>query len=211
MMRLTPDQQAAIRTAATEAFGGAVGVWLFGSRVDDDKRGGDIDLLIETQQPDVDVIVRAELAFLTKVKTKLGEQKIDLLIDYPTRQFTPPYFCNCPTNRHPVMIDDIPSLRLQEAWRECERHIYHLFHAMSSIRTFWPLTGKTSQETQRNLLIQPNEDRRQHRSFLRHAFRPRPITSLISAVSTRLNNAANQVNPKHGVSHEIEFRRHERY
>jgi hypothetical protein len=41
------------------------------------------------------------------------------------------------------MSDDIRSLRLQDAWRECERHIYHLFHAMSSIRTFWPLTGAT--------------------------------------------------------------------
>lgn len=91
-MRLTPDQQAAIRSTAIETFGDAVGVWLFGSRVDDDKRGGDIDLLIETKQSDVAVIVRAELAFLTKIKAKLGEQKIDLLIDYPTRQFTPPVF-----------------------------------------------------------------------------------------------------------------------
>jgi len=41
------------------------------------------------------------------------------------------------------MSDDIPLLRLQDAWRECERHVYHLFHAMSSIRTFWPLTRET--------------------------------------------------------------------
>lgn len=41
------------------------------------------------------------------------------------------------------MIDDVPLLRLQDAWRECERHVYHLFHAMSSIRIFWPLTGET--------------------------------------------------------------------
>ncbi|MDP2787650.1 MAG: nucleotidyltransferase domain-containing protein [Pseudomonadota bacterium] len=91
-MRLTPAQQAAIRSTVTETFGDAARVWLFGSRVDDDKRGGDIDLLIETKQSDVAVIVRAELDFLAKVKTKLGEQQIDLLIDYPTRQFTPPIF-----------------------------------------------------------------------------------------------------------------------
>lgn len=40
------------------------------------------------------------------------------------------------------MSEDIPLLRLQDAWRECERHVYHLFHAMSSIRIFWPLTGE---------------------------------------------------------------------
>lgn len=39
------------------------------------------------------------------------------------------------------MSDGIPLLRLQNAWRECERHVYHLFHALSSIRGFWPLTG----------------------------------------------------------------------
>lgn len=45
-MRLPPEQQAAIRTAAAEAFGEDVGVWLFGSRADDSWRGGDIDLLV---------------------------------------------------------------------------------------------------------------------------------------------------------------------
>ena len=48
-MRLTPSQHSAIRTTATEIFGEDVIIWLFGSRVDDDKRGGDIDLLIETK------------------------------------------------------------------------------------------------------------------------------------------------------------------
>ena len=47
-MRLTPAQHSAIRTTATEIFGEDAIIWLFGSRVDDDKRGGDIDLLIET-------------------------------------------------------------------------------------------------------------------------------------------------------------------
>ena len=91
-MRLTPQQQSAIRTTATETFGEEVNVWLFGSRVDENKQGGDIDLLIETRQSDVAEIVRAELAFLTKLKMKLGEQKIDVLVDYPTRHHTPPIF-----------------------------------------------------------------------------------------------------------------------
>jgi predicted nucleotidyltransferase len=91
-MRLTPDQQSAIRTTVAETFGDEASVWLFGSRVDDNKRGGDIDLLIETKQSDVTAIVRAELAFLTKLQMKLGEQKIDVLVDYPTRHFSPPIF-----------------------------------------------------------------------------------------------------------------------
>jgi predicted nucleotidyltransferase len=91
-MRLTPDQQSAIRSAVAETFGNTASIWLFGSRVDDNKRGGDIDLLIETRQSDVAAIVWAELSFLTKLKMKLGEQKIDVLVDYPTRHYTPAIF-----------------------------------------------------------------------------------------------------------------------
>ncbi|MHB1896659.1 MAG: nucleotidyltransferase domain-containing protein, partial [Metallibacterium sp.] len=58
-MRLTPEQAAIIRSAAAEVFGSDARVWLFGSRVDDSKRGGDIDLLIETAQlPAVDAFMR---------------------------------------------------------------------------------------------------------------------------------------------------------
>lgn len=91
-MRLTPQQQYAIRTTVAETFGTEASVWLFGSRVDDNKRGGDIDLLIETNLSDVNMIVRAELAFVTKLQMKLGEQKIDVLVNYPTRNYTPPIF-----------------------------------------------------------------------------------------------------------------------
>ena len=41
------------------------------------------------------------------------------------------------------MSIDIPLLKLQDAWRECERHIYHVGHALSAIRTFSPLTAES--------------------------------------------------------------------
>ncbi len=75
-----------------ETFGEKAKVCLFGSRVDDSKRGGDIDLLIETEQVDVDALVRAEITFLTKLQTQLGEQKIDVLLDYSSRKSRPPIF-----------------------------------------------------------------------------------------------------------------------
>lgn len=91
-MRLTEGQRSAICSAAREVFGEAVQVWLFGSRVDDTLRGGDIDLLIETRMVDVDAIVRAELMFMAKLENALGEQKIDVLVDYPTRNARPTIF-----------------------------------------------------------------------------------------------------------------------
>ncbi|CAK0754843.1 NTP_transf_2 domain-containing protein [Gammaproteobacteria bacterium] len=91
-MRLTEIQQAAIRSTVAETFGDGANVWLFGSRVDDTQRGGDIDLLIETDQTDPRLVADAELHFLTKLNRRIGEQKIDVLVDYPVRQWRPPIF-----------------------------------------------------------------------------------------------------------------------
>ena len=91
-MRLNDQQRAAIRTTVAETFGTKARVWLFGSRVDDAKRGGDIDLLIETDQVDADALARTEISFLSKIQMKLGEQKIDVLLDYPSRKTRPPIF-----------------------------------------------------------------------------------------------------------------------
>jgi len=91
-MRLSQQQCNVIRTAAQRAFGEQVKVWLFGSRVNDTLRGGDIDLLIETEQTNISEISRAEIGFQVELQTVLGEQKIDVLLDYPNRQSRPPIF-----------------------------------------------------------------------------------------------------------------------
>ncbi|HET9113449.1 MAG TPA: nucleotidyltransferase domain-containing protein [Burkholderiales bacterium] len=80
LMRLTPVQQAVIRTASAQSFGGNAGVWLFGSRVDDSKKGGDIDLYIEPEIQEADELVAAKLQFLIELHKQLGEQKIDVII-----------------------------------------------------------------------------------------------------------------------------------
>lgn len=40
------------------------------------------------------------------------------------------------------MSDNVSSLRLQDAWRECERNIYHLCRALSSLDFILPMTGE---------------------------------------------------------------------
>lgn len=49
-MRLTTSQIETIRQTARQNFGAEASVWLFGSRVDDARRGGDVDLYIESTQ-----------------------------------------------------------------------------------------------------------------------------------------------------------------
>jgi predicted nucleotidyltransferase len=77
-MRLTPFEINTIKTSAKKYFGDDVNVLLFGSRVDDTQRGGDIDLYIIS--PLKTEAYQNKLKFLVDVQLTLGEQKIDVVI-----------------------------------------------------------------------------------------------------------------------------------
>ncbi|MFB1490689.1 MULTISPECIES: nucleotidyltransferase domain-containing protein [unclassified Thiocapsa] len=83
-MRLNTDQVETIREAAEAAFGPGSRVSLFGSRVDDEKRGGDIDLLITPATRDD--TLRRKIRFLVLLERTLGERRIDVLIAQPDDQ-----------------------------------------------------------------------------------------------------------------------------
>ena len=82
-MRLTPEQTQAIRQAATTAFGAGASVWLFGSRVDDSKKGGDIDLLVRPSATAAEQPFAKKIKMLSLLERQLGERKIDLVIEQP--------------------------------------------------------------------------------------------------------------------------------
>jgi len=54
-------------------------IYLFGSRVDDTKKGGDIDLYLILKEKTN--LFRKKLKFLAKIKKELGEQKIDIIFN----------------------------------------------------------------------------------------------------------------------------------
>ncbi|MCK9216035.1 MAG: nucleotidyltransferase domain-containing protein [Rhodoferax sp.] len=87
-MRLTPSQIAAIRTSTTRLAGDAARVWLFGSRVRDDARGGDVDLLLELDEA---VTEPAQLSarLAAQVSRAMYGRKVDVLIKAPNLQFLP--------------------------------------------------------------------------------------------------------------------------
>jgi len=60
-------------------------LYLFGSRVDDSKRGGDIDLLVVSQKVTKKDLRKLRVAFF-KI---FGEQKLDIILDDGT--FTNPF------------------------------------------------------------------------------------------------------------------------
>ncbi|WP_242096594.1 nucleotidyltransferase domain-containing protein [Sphingomonas sp. CROZ-RG-20F-R02-07] len=78
-MRLKQRDIGAIKRATSETFGASATVRLFGSRVRDDLRGGDIDLLIEADRDD-----RAEWrrvgAYRDALFRHIDEQKVDVVL-----------------------------------------------------------------------------------------------------------------------------------
>ena len=83
-VRLTVCQRTEILHTARELFGPRVRVVLFGSRVDDRLRGGDIDLMIDTDL-DTQSAHERELAFLVELKKRIGDRKIDVIVRSPDR------------------------------------------------------------------------------------------------------------------------------
>lgn len=87
-MRLTEAQHLAIVGAARQAFGPDATVRLFGSRVDDEKRGGDFDLYVETPLADPEGLVRARERFLCLLdaRPELEGEKIDVVLKSPLHE-----------------------------------------------------------------------------------------------------------------------------
>jgi predicted nucleotidyltransferase len=83
-MRLTTQERVAIADAARDTLAPGSRVCLFGSRVDDQARGGDIDLLVELPAPTaaVDTVARRQ-AFVARLYRLIGERRIDVLMAAP--------------------------------------------------------------------------------------------------------------------------------
>jgi len=79
-LRLTEEEIKAIKETSKEVFGKDVKVWIFGSRTDLSKKGGDIDIYIEIPDFDADKIFDKKIKFLVDLEDKIGEQKIDVIV-----------------------------------------------------------------------------------------------------------------------------------
>jgi predicted nucleotidyltransferase len=90
-MRLQPKEREAIAQAAREAFAPGTAVFLFGSRVDDTKRGGDIDLLVEMHGPMSPAeLVERRTRFVARLYRALEEQRIDVVMTTDEEQDSRP-------------------------------------------------------------------------------------------------------------------------
>ncbi len=87
-MRLSEYQKNTILDLINSVLGPDATVTLFGSRVDDQQKGGDIDLMLETKHAilnpaEIKAIIAAKLAIA------FNDQKVDILLSAPNLQHHP--------------------------------------------------------------------------------------------------------------------------
>ena len=81
-MRLTPAQIDTINSTAKAVLGEGAQVTLFGSRVDDTAKGGDVDLMIEVTETLAEpAVIAARIA--SKVSRAMNGRKVDVLLKAP--------------------------------------------------------------------------------------------------------------------------------
>ncbi len=81
-MRITPEEQKSIVELTRLHFGDDATVKLFGSRVDDKARGGDIDLFVEANVA-VNTVHARRIGFLAELKHRIGDRRIDVVVRTP--------------------------------------------------------------------------------------------------------------------------------
>lgn len=87
-MRLTSEQRETILRVVAEIAGPQARTRLFGSRVDDSKRGGDIDLLVELDEP-VENSAKLYAMLSGRLSRALDGRQVDVLLMAPNLSVQP--------------------------------------------------------------------------------------------------------------------------
>ena len=87
-MRLSRELQHQIKRLALEEFGDRARVIVFGSRVDDTQKGGDLDLLLQLPYPVENPALQAA-RFSTLVSRLMDGRKVDVLLQAPQLKVLP--------------------------------------------------------------------------------------------------------------------------
>ncbi|MHC4873699.1 MAG: nucleotidyltransferase domain-containing protein [Planctomycetota bacterium] len=84
-MRLSKGIKEKIVKYSQKHFGTKCRLFLFGSRVDDNKKGGDIDLFLDSP---VDIDRQAQISFLKDIFINVTQRKVDLVVKTPAKKNT---------------------------------------------------------------------------------------------------------------------------
>ena len=110
--------------------------YLFGSRVDDTKKGGDIDLYLVPDKKFEDERER-KARFLIKLDEYLGEQKIDVVLAKDKDRLI-----EQEALRTGVDLMSLKTVKANKYINECEKHQIWIEESFGEIQDIFPLSGK---------------------------------------------------------------------
>jgi predicted nucleotidyltransferase len=87
-MRITEDQAEKIRQLTQEIFGSEAELKVFGSRLDDQLKGGDLDLLVKSLTPLAEPARKSALLG-ARVSRLFQGRKVDVLLIAPNLKYLP--------------------------------------------------------------------------------------------------------------------------
>jgi len=93
-LRISAEQVKIFDMYARHYFGEDVVCWLFGSRVDDRKKGGDYDFFVETSLNDADEVIERKIALLVALQgvSQFEDEKIDIVVKRRSCAFELPIY-----------------------------------------------------------------------------------------------------------------------
>jgi len=136
-MRLRYFEAKSIIETFKDTFGDGK-IYLFGSRIDDNLKGGDIDLYIDT--PLKDNLTEKKIDFLVSLKQKIGEQKIDIILSNDK---------NRDIEREALEKGvelDINRLRLEKYMNECKKHKIRIEKSYTKVKDIFPISATRYQQ-----------------------------------------------------------------
>ena len=80
-LRLIDSEICAMQELFKKHFSAGDRLWVFGSRTDIARKGGDIDLYIESNTQDAHHSVNSKINFICDLQQRIGEQKIDCVLN----------------------------------------------------------------------------------------------------------------------------------
>jgi len=133
-MRLSDFEIRSIVATFEKVFGSGK-IYLFGSRVDDNKSGGDIDLYIETE--DTENLSEKKIRFLVDLEALIGEQKIDVVFQRDGNRLIER---EAKSKRVLLNTNDI---KIEKYFKEYDNHVLRISQAYEKVKGVLPLAAST--------------------------------------------------------------------
>jgi len=133
-MRLSIFEIKIILKHSKYIFGEYSKTYLFGSRLSDNLKGGDIDLYIKPEI--INNLHLQKIEFLTLVEKDLGEQKIDVIFEKDKNRAIELMAIK---NGVELNIDEV---RLKKYISECDKHLQRMEEAFDDMKNILPLNSQ---------------------------------------------------------------------